>query len=164
MHTRIEAMKLAYSDLRRYDADPRTSTSRSAQMLSKDYARKRAALIDPKKANCEVPPGQPVGSDTTYLTVVDREGNIASWIQSVYGNFGSGITVEGMGFSCTIAAPDSLWRPDIPTCSPAANARFTPSFPRSWRRATCTSASASWADRTSRWRTRSSFPTSSTTA
>jgi gamma-glutamyltranspeptidase/glutathione hydrolase len=45
-----------------------------------------------------VPAGQPVTGDTTYLTVVDRDGNIASWIQSVFAEFGSGITVEGMGF------------------------------------------------------------------
>ena len=43
-------------------------------------------------------PGEPVGSNTTYLTVVDKDGNIASWIQSVLGYFGSRVTVEGMGF------------------------------------------------------------------
>jgi gamma-glutamyltranspeptidase/glutathione hydrolase len=98
MHLRIEAMKLAYFDLHRYDADPRFATVPVAGILSKDYARKRAALINPKKADCGVAPGQPIASDTTYLTVVDREGNIASWIQSVKDLFGSGITVEGMGF------------------------------------------------------------------
>ena len=99
MHERIEAMKLAYSDLRRYDADPRTYDVPVAQLLSKEYAKKRAALIDPKKANCDVPPGQPIAGDTTYLTVVDKDGNIASWIQSVSSSFGSGVTVEGMGFA-----------------------------------------------------------------
>jgi gamma-glutamyltranspeptidase / glutathione hydrolase len=98
MHKRIEAMKLAYADVRRYNADPRTYDAPVAKLLSKEYARKRAALIDPAKANCEVPAGQPVSGDTTYLTVVDKEGNIASWIQSVYAEFGSGVTVEGMGF------------------------------------------------------------------
>ncbi len=98
MHKRIEAMKLAYSDLRRYDADPRTYDVPVGVLLSKEYARKRAALIDPGKANCEVPAGQPVAGDTTYLTVVDKDGNIASWIQSVSNLFGSGVTVEGMGF------------------------------------------------------------------
>ncbi len=58
MHKRIEAMKLAYSDLRRYDADPRFSDVPVAILLSKDYARKRAALIDPKTANCAVAAGQ----------------------------------------------------------------------------------------------------------
>ena len=98
MHKRIEAMKLAYADVRRYDADPRSNDIPVAGLLSKDYARKRAALIDPEKANCEVPPGQPIAGDTTYLTVVDKDGNIASWIESVFAEFGSGVTVEGMGF------------------------------------------------------------------
>jgi gamma-glutamyltranspeptidase / glutathione hydrolase len=98
MHKRIEAMKLAYADVRRYNADPRTNNVPVEPLLSKDYARKRAALIDPKKANCDVPNGDPVGSNTTYLTVVDKDGNIASWIESVYDEFGSGLTAEGMGF------------------------------------------------------------------
>jgi gamma-glutamyltranspeptidase / glutathione hydrolase len=99
MHKRIEAMKLAYSDLRRYDADPRTFDVPLNVLLSKEYARKRATLINPAKANCDVPPGQPMASDTTYLTVVDKDGNIASWIQSLSAAFGSGVTVEGMGFA-----------------------------------------------------------------
>jgi gamma-glutamyltranspeptidase/glutathione hydrolase len=98
MHKRIEAMKLAYADVRRYDADPRTYAAPVQQLLSKEYARQRFSLIDPAHANCDVPPGQPVNGDTTYLTVVDRNGNIASWIQSVYAEFGSAVTVEGMGF------------------------------------------------------------------
>src|ERR1051326_2101795 len=98
MHKRIEAMKLSYADLLRYDADPRFSDVPVAALLSKNHARSRAALIDPKQANCNVEPGRPVAGDTTYLTVVDAEGNIASWIQSVADNFGSGVTVEGMGF------------------------------------------------------------------
>ena len=98
MHKRIEAMKLAYADLRRYNADPRTYDVPVAALLSKDYARKRAAKIDPAKANCMVPAGQPVSGDTTYLTIVDKDGNIASWIQSLFSDFGSGVTVDGMGF------------------------------------------------------------------
>jgi gamma-glutamyltranspeptidase/glutathione hydrolase len=98
MHKRIEAMKLAYADVRRYNADPRNSDIPVAQLLSKDYAKKRAELIDPKKAHCDVPNGDPIGSNTTYLTVVDKDGNIASWIESVYSEFGSGLTAEGMGF------------------------------------------------------------------
>jgi gamma-glutamyltranspeptidase/glutathione hydrolase len=98
MHKRIEAMKLAYADVRRYNADPRTYNAPVEALLSKDYAKKRAALIDPRRANCNVPNGDPVGSNTTYLTVVDKDGNIASWIESVFDEFGSGLTAEGMGF------------------------------------------------------------------
>jgi gamma-glutamyltranspeptidase/glutathione hydrolase len=98
IHLRIEAMKLAYSDVHRYVADPRTYDAPIAGLLSRDYIARRAALIDPDKANCNVKPGEPMGSHTTYLTVVDREGNIASWIQSIYSGFGSYVMVEGMGF------------------------------------------------------------------
>ncbi len=98
IHTRIEAMKLAYSDVHRYDADPRFHDVPVAALLSTEYARRRAALIDPKKAHCDVTAGEPVTGDTTYLTIVDRNGNIASWIQSNYSGFGSGVAVKGMGF------------------------------------------------------------------
>ena len=98
LHKKIEAMKLAYADLGRYNADPHFAKVPVKGLLSKDYAKERAKLIDSNKANCEVPPGTPPMSDTTYLSVVDRQGNIVSLIQSNYEAFGSGITVRGMGF------------------------------------------------------------------
>jgi gamma-glutamyltranspeptidase / glutathione hydrolase len=98
LHKKIEAMKLAYADLGRYNADPRFAKVPVKGMLSKDYAQQRAKLIDPAKANCEVAAGTPPFSDTTYLSVVDREGNIVSLIQSNYEAFGAGIAVPGMGF------------------------------------------------------------------
>jgi len=99
LHKKIEAMKLAYADLGRYNADPRFAKIPVKGMLSKEYARERAKLIDPAKANCEVAAGAPPFSDTTYLSVVDREGNIVSLIQSNYEAFGAGIVVRGMGFA-----------------------------------------------------------------
>lgn len=99
IHTRIEAMKLAYADLAQYNADPRFAKIPVAGLLSKEYAKQRAQLIDPQKANCKTEAGHPPASDTTYLTTVDREGNIVSLIQSNYSSFGSGITVRGMGFA-----------------------------------------------------------------
>lgn len=99
LHKKIEAMKLAYADLYRYNADPRFAKVPVQGLLSKEYAKERAKLIDPAKANCEVMPGKPPQSDTTYLTAVDRNGNIVSLIQSNYDSFGSGITVRGMGFA-----------------------------------------------------------------
>lgn len=99
LHKRIEAMKLAYADVKAHNGDPRFGKVPVAELLSKDYAAKRARLIDPAHANCDVAPGALSGSDTTYLSVVDREGNILSLIQSNYAAFGSGITVNGMGFA-----------------------------------------------------------------
>ncbi|MFL6443127.1 MAG: gamma-glutamyltransferase [Candidatus Sulfotelmatobacter sp.] len=98
IHKRVEAMKLAYADLARYNADPRFAKVPVQGLLSKDYAKQRAQLIDPHKANCNPQAGTPPSSDTTYLTAVDRKGNIVSLIQSNFSSFGSGITVRGMGF------------------------------------------------------------------
>ena len=97
LHKKIEAMKLAYADLYRYNADPRFAKVPVAGLLAKDYAQQRAKMIDPAKANCDVQYGTPK-SDTTYLSVIDREGNIVSLIQSNYEAFGSGVMVRGMGF------------------------------------------------------------------
>src|SRR6185369_11782120 len=97
LHKKIEAMKLAYADLLHYNGDPRFAKIQVKGLLSKDYAKNRAKLIDPNHENCDVAFGLP-HSDTTYLTVVDKEGNIVSLIQSNYEGFGSGIAVRGMGF------------------------------------------------------------------
>jgi gamma-glutamyltranspeptidase/glutathione hydrolase len=98
LHKKMEAMKLAYTDLYRYNGDPRFVSIPVPGLLSKEYAAQRAALIDPQKANCAAVNGTPAKSDTTYLAVVDKDGNIASLIQSVYDYFGSGVAVTGMGF------------------------------------------------------------------
>jgi len=102
LHFKIEADKLAFQDLDRYLADPKFSAVPVAGLLSKPYAKQRAALIDPDKAHCSVEAGRPAEApghgNTTYLSVVDKDGNIVSWIQSNSDIFGSGILVDGMGF------------------------------------------------------------------
>src|SRR5208282_3888887 len=100
LHVMIEAKKLAYSDLLRYIGDPKFSRIPVESLLSKDYAQNRAALIDIRRANCNVAPGSlPPAGDTTYLSTVDAEGNMVSLIQSNYDHFGAGIVADGTGFA-----------------------------------------------------------------
>jgi gamma-glutamyltranspeptidase / glutathione hydrolase len=100
LHAMIEAKKLAYADLVKYIGEPRGQTLPVKTLLSKERAAERAKLIDPDHANCEVAAGSlPGAGDTTYLTVVDREGNMVSLIQSNYDAFGSGIVAPGTGFA-----------------------------------------------------------------
>jgi gamma-glutamyltranspeptidase/glutathione hydrolase len=102
LHVMIEAKKLAYADMIRYVADQKFSRVPVEGMLSKEYAAQRAKLIDPTKANCSMAAGQPpfpaIG-DTTYLSIVDRDGNMVSLIQSNYDSFGSWIVPDGTGFA-----------------------------------------------------------------
>jgi len=101
LHTLIEAKKLAYADLGRYVGDPRWTGVPTEAMLSKGYGRARARQIDPARAHPGVSPGQlpEEGGDTTYLSVVDRDGNMVSLIQSNFANFGSAIVPRGTGFA-----------------------------------------------------------------
>ena len=97
-HTLIEATKLAFADRNRYIADPSVSKVPVAELLSKEYAAKRRALIDPHKALDSPPAGEVnMGSDTTYFTVVDKEGNAVSFINSLFDAFGSGIVAGDTG-------------------------------------------------------------------
>ena len=100
LHTMIEAKKLAYADLVRYIGDPKFGKLPVEQLLSKDFAAKRAQQIDANQANCHVGPGSLLaGGDTIYLSVVDKDGNMVSLIQSNFEDFGSGIVADGTGFA-----------------------------------------------------------------
>ncbi len=100
-YVKMEAQKLAYADLGRYNGDPRFAEIPTGGIISKAYAAKRAATIDMNHAHCDVAPGDPsrFNSDTIYLTAVDKDGNIVSLIQSLYEEFGSGIVVDHYGIA-----------------------------------------------------------------
>lgn len=100
LHLKMEAQKLAYADLRRYVADLRMAQVPVAGLISKPYAAARAKQVNPKKAACDAEPGQPIPGegDTIYLAAADAEGNLVSFIQSIYQSFGSGIAVAPYGF------------------------------------------------------------------
>ena len=100
LHTMIEAKKLAYADLLKHIGDPRKRKLPVATLLSKEWAVERAKQVDVDHAKCDATAGEiAAGNDTTYLSVVDREGNMVSLIQSNYELFGSGIVAPGTGFA-----------------------------------------------------------------
>ncbi len=105
LHVMIEAKKLAYSDMVTYVGDPRFGPVPVAQMLSKELGAERAKLIRMDQAACHVVPSDlsdkltSRGSETIYMSTIDKNGNIVSLIQSNYGGYGTGMVAPGVGFS-----------------------------------------------------------------
>ncbi|MGA1202163.1 MAG: gamma-glutamyltransferase, partial [Planctomycetota bacterium] len=100
VHHFIEAKKLVFEDRAKYYADMSMAEVPVEGLISKEYAARRRALIDPTAARRRVAAGNPAleEGDTVYLTVADREGNMVSLIQSNYRGMGSGVCPTGLGF------------------------------------------------------------------
>jgi gamma-glutamyltranspeptidase / glutathione hydrolase len=100
LHHLIEAKKLAYADLDRFVGDADHLDMPAERMLSDAFITARRALLDPSRAKERVDPGPlRTQSETVYLTVADAEGNMVSFINSIYDYFGSGVVVPGTGFA-----------------------------------------------------------------
>ena len=98
LHLMIEAKKLAYEDRAKFYADPDFGTIPVARLISKDYAATRAPLIRRDRANARPTAGEPGEADTIYLTVVDKDRNAVSLIQSNFHGFGSFHVPGDLGF------------------------------------------------------------------
>ena len=100
LHLLIEAKKLAYADLARYVGDADHLTVPPNHLLSDQFIAERRSHIDRAHAATRVDPGPALtSSETIYLTVADSAGNMVSFINSLFDEFGSGVVVPGTGFA-----------------------------------------------------------------
>jgi gamma-glutamyltranspeptidase/glutathione hydrolase len=98
-HFLVEAKKLAYADLYRYNADPHFATVPLATLLSNAHAASLCGQVDPQHASTPAAPADfALPGDTIVLSAADADGNMVSWVNSNFSAFGSGITVPGYGF------------------------------------------------------------------
>ncbi|MBO0341001.1 gamma-glutamyltransferase [Flagellimonas profundi] len=100
LHVLTEAKKLAYEDRAKFYADPEFNKIPLETLLSKEYASQRRNLMSPDKPADTYPAGdmEIETGNTTYLTVADKDGNMVSFIQSIYSEFASGMVPDGLGF------------------------------------------------------------------
>jgi gamma-glutamyltranspeptidase/glutathione hydrolase len=96
-HFLIEAKKLAYSDLHRYNADPKFAPPPLSTLLSKEYAASLCSRINPDVARPADVRGNIEGG-TVYFATADRWGNMVSFVNSLFSGFGSGVTIPPYGF------------------------------------------------------------------
>lgn len=118
LHLEIEAARLAYAARDAYVADPAQAEVPLEQLLSLDYACELRAKIDLRRAS-SAPAPAPLAAhaDTVYISVVDRDRNAVSFINSLFSTFGSGISGpksgillqnRGMGFSLDPQHPNCI--------------------------------------------------------
>ncbi len=89
---------MAYEDRARYYADPHFAKVPESWLVSKGYAKQRAALIRPDRISPVRPGEAPSKGDTTYFTASDSDGMMISMIQSNFRGMGSGLVADGLGF------------------------------------------------------------------
>jgi gamma-glutamyltranspeptidase/glutathione hydrolase len=115
LHHLIEAKKLAYADLARYDGDADHLDLSPAQILSDAFIAERRSHLDESHAQEHVDPGPArTASETIYLTTADSAGNMVSFINSLYSEFGSGIVVPGTGFALQNRGAGFTLEPGLP--------------------------------------------------
>ena len=118
IHYEIEAGKLAYRDRTAVLADPEFSNVPVQQLLSQEYASELVSQIKADMPICSLPPSSlPRHSSTVYITVIDKDRNACSLINTVYNSFGSGLLApksgvllhnRGMGFVLENGHPNQL--------------------------------------------------------
>jgi len=111
-HKQVEAMKLAFTDGQAYITQPEFMSVSVENMLSDTYAKQRRELISDIALTPTV--GKPVSGGTVYLAAADDEGNMVSFIQSNFHNFGSGVVVPDTGIALQNRGADYSLNPNHP--------------------------------------------------
>ncbi len=115
LHRLIEAKKLAFADLARYIGDPAAMTTPVTRLFADDFLAERRAHLDPQRAMARVEPGPAVSqSETIYLTTADAQGNMVSFINSLFEAFGSTVVVPGTGFALQDRGAGFTLEPGLP--------------------------------------------------
>ncbi len=112
-HLEIEVMRAAFADLHAHITDHEHMRVTAADLLNPAYLKRRAALIDPRKAG-QYEAGQPESGGTIYLCAADAEGRMISYIQSNFNGFGSGVVVPDTGISLHNRGKSFSLDPDHP--------------------------------------------------
>ncbi len=115
LHHLIEAKKLAYADLGRYVGDAEHLTVPPSYLLSDAFIAERRSHVDEHKPQVHAEPGpERTSGETVYLTVADKDGNMVSFINSLFDEFGSGVVVPGTGFALHDRGAGFTLEPGLP--------------------------------------------------
>lgn len=117
LHLEVEAARLAYQDRNTFVGDPRHAKVPVKALLSPAHAAALGAAIDPARAMTRLPrPSLPGHESTVYLSVVDRDRNAVSFINSLYHGFGSGLMAPKWGVMLQNRGEGFVVEPGHPNC------------------------------------------------
>ncbi|WP_348244400.1 gamma-glutamyltransferase [Leptolyngbya sp. DQ-M1] len=122
LHLLIESMRIAYADRATYLGDPDFVKVPVSALISPEYAKIRRREIDPKKAATQIKPGDPAvlqklsreSTETSHLTIVDRDRNAVSLTFTINLGFGAGIVAKGTGIVLNNEMDDFAIAPNTP--------------------------------------------------
>jgi gamma-glutamyltranspeptidase / glutathione hydrolase len=119
IHWVAEAMRRYFADRSRYLGDPAFVRIPLVGLIEPQYAAALRRTIDPERAtpSAQVRPGKPAqheSTQTTHYSIVDRDGNAVSVTYTLNGNYGSGVTVPGLGFLLNNEMDDFSAKPGSP--------------------------------------------------
>ena len=117
VHAEIEAGRLAYRDRNLYLADPNQAEVPVDWLLSPEHAAQVRAAIDPVKALSPLPEFTgPKHESTVYISVVDKDRNCCSFINTLFSNFGSVQMAPKSGVMLQNRGQGFVLDPNHPNC------------------------------------------------
>ncbi|MBD1841975.1 gamma-glutamyltransferase [Cyanobacteria bacterium FACHB-63] len=122
LHLLIESMRIAYADRATYLGDPDFVKVPTSALISPEYAKIRRREIDPQKAATQIKPADPAvlqklsreSTETSHLTIVDRDRNAVSLTFTINLGFGAGIVAKGTGIVLNNEMDDFAIAPNTP--------------------------------------------------
>jgi gamma-glutamyltranspeptidase/glutathione hydrolase len=116
-HVIAEAVRLAFAMRDQYVADPEMAKVPTEFMLSEPFISELVSRIDRKARKADLGPvPRPTGTDTIYLSVVDKDGMAVSFINSVFSGFGSGLATRKTGIVFHNRGQGFVLDPKHPNC------------------------------------------------
>ncbi|QCX52286.1 gamma-glutamyltransferase [Elizabethkingia sp. JS20170427COW] len=115
----VEAERRAYADRAEYMGDPDFIDDKTEMLIQPEYIKKRFSNYSPDKATSSSEVGKIItpkkeSTETTHLSILDKEGNAISITTTLNGNYGSKTVVSGAGFLLNNEMDDFSIKPGVP--------------------------------------------------
>ncbi|MDO5616762.1 MAG: gamma-glutamyltransferase [Cruoricaptor ignavus] len=115
----VEAERRAYADRAEYMGDPDFIEDKTAMLISDEYLKNRWKSYNPEKATASADVGKIIkqpeeSTETTHISILDKDGNSASITTTLNGYYGSKVVVSGAGFFLNNEMDDFSIKPGVP--------------------------------------------------